>query len=138
MAGATLAGVDRTTGSRPPLRTTLRAELTVLAPVALAARLETLTEELAARRAELAELEAGLTFGTRRLATLAAEAQRAADGAAEERIGIEDVMHLTGRSRSWVEHHPDAIPGRCQPGGPGTAVRWLKREVLRGVREGRC
>jgi hypothetical protein len=138
MAGATLGGVERTTGSRAPLRTTLRAELTILAPVALADRLETLAEELAARRAEIVELEAGLTFGTRRLAALAAEAQRAADGAAEERIGIEQVMHLTGRSRSWIEHHPDAIPGLCQPGGPGTARWWLKREVLRGVREGCC
>jgi predicted DNA-binding transcriptional regulator AlpA len=99
----------------------LREELATLEPAALGEALE--------------ELQDGLVFGTRRLAAMAADAQRAARDAVEELIDIREVARLTQRSRSWIEHHPHAIPGRRQAHARGK-LRWLKREVLRWLRTG--
>ena len=130
--GATVA----TLGDRPmpaprtAARAARRAELAALDLAALAARLDALADERA-------ELDADVAFGTRRLTTLAAEAARAAATAPEERIDIEAVMHLTGRSRSWIEHNPQKIPGKCT-GRRGRKGLWLKKAVLAGLAEGLC
>jgi len=125
MGTTTVAVLEHT--PTPSRRSVLRAELAGLDAVALAERLEELTNEVT-------YLQAGLVYGTRRLAQLAAAAARHP----EERLDIEGVMALTGRSRSWVEHHGHAIPGYCHRKGPGGRNLWLKREVLRGLAEGIC
>src|SRR5215475_5958912 len=100
---AVAATVERISaiGSR---RSALRAGLGTLDAPALAVRLEELL-------GELHDLQAGLVYGTRRLAALAAALTKDTD----EQLDIEGVMALTGRSRSWLEHHGRRIPGRCQP-----------------------
>jgi predicted DNA-binding transcriptional regulator AlpA len=107
-------------------RSLLRAELSKLPAAALAARLEILAEELT-------DLQAGLVYGTRRLASLAAAASKEAD----ELLDIEAMIALTGRSRSWIEHHSRQIPGRCQE-KPEGRVRWRKSAVLRWLATGTC
>jgi predicted DNA-binding transcriptional regulator AlpA len=93
-------------------------------------------------------LQGVVTFGTQRLGALAtaaaqaatearAEAHAAAVPALEELIPVQAVAKLTGRSRSWIEHHRDVIPGRRQR-TPGGRVRWVKREVIQWVRSGAC
>jgi predicted DNA-binding transcriptional regulator AlpA len=120
-----LATVDRLSTSHR--RRLLRAELATLDAATLATRLEGLA-------AELDDLHAGLVYGTRRLAALAAAASRTVD----ELLDIEGLMALTKRSRSWIEHNGRRVPGRCQSGGPGGRVRWRKREVLRWLAAGGC
>jgi len=122
--GARLATVEREVTSPRP---TLLQELATLDLAALAARLELLADEHA-------RVAAALTYGTRRLAALAAAA--IAD-AADERLDIEGVMALTGRSRSWIEHHGRELPGRCQE-RRGGRVRWRKRALLRALAAGGC
>ncbi len=119
---ATLATVERLSSRR----TALRAELGTLDAAALAARLELIADEVA-------ELQAGLVYGTRRLAALAAAASRSAD----ERLDIEGVMALLGRSRSWVEHHGRELPGRCQR-TRGARVTWQKSALVRHLAAGGC
>jgi hypothetical protein len=81
-------------------------------------------------------LQGVVAFGTRRLATLATTATAApAEPPPDEPIDIKAVARLTGRSVSWIEHHPDAIPGRRQA-RRGGRKRWVKAEVLRWVRSG--
>jgi predicted DNA-binding transcriptional regulator AlpA len=110
-------------------------------------------EDLAALEpAALAEavtyLQGIVAFGTQRLGAVAtaatqavaearAEAHAAAAPALEELIPVQAVAQLTGRSRSWIEHHRDVIPGRRQR-TPRGRVRWVKREVVQWVRSGAC
>jgi predicted DNA-binding transcriptional regulator AlpA len=114
-----------------------------------AIRIEDLASlEPAALAEAVAYLQGVVAFGTQRLGAFAtsaaqaaaearAEAHAAAAPAIDELISVHTVAKLTGRSRSWIEHHRDVIPGRRQR-TPGGRVRWVKREVIQWVRSGGC
>jgi hypothetical protein len=126
MGASSVATVQRVT--TPP--GTLLQELAGLEPAALADRLALLADEQA-------RLNAAILYGTRRLAEHARRAEHVFADASDERVTIDDLVRLTGRSRSWIEHHRDAIPGRCQT-RRGGKVRWRKGVVLRWLAAGGC
>jgi hypothetical protein len=83
-------------------------------------------------------LQSVVAFGTRRLATLATTAiapAAPAEPPPAELLDIKTVARLTGRSVSWIEHHPDVIPGRRQT-RRGARKRWIKADVVRWVSSG--
>src|SRR5262245_65513320 len=81
--------------------------------------------------AALAELHGAVSAGQLRLGMLLAQYTRDAV-IHDELLGIEQVAALTGRSRSWIEHHPHALPGRLQA-RRGHKLYWSKRAVLAWV-----